>query len=95
MARPRYPRFACDCLRMRPLAVVLIIVIPWTAFVTIALALRRGRPPAFHDWDTAHIQRRLAEIDAQAGATREDRHERDLLWRELFRRGRAHDTESP
>ena len=34
-----------------------------------------GRP-AFHDWDTAHIQRRLAEIDAQAGASREVRHER-------------------
>jgi hypothetical protein len=79
---------------MRPLAVVLIVLIPWTAFVTVALALRRGRPPAFHDWETGQIQRRLAEIDGQGAATREVRRERDQLWRELFRRGRAHDNES-
>jgi hypothetical protein len=81
---------------MRPLAVVLIVVVPWTAFVTIAFALRRGRPPAFHDWDTARIQLRLAEIDAQAQsgtAVREVRRERDRLWRELFRRGRAHEIQ--
>jgi hypothetical protein len=95
MARSRYPRLTCDRLAMRPLAVVLIIVIPWTAFVTIALALHRGRPPAFHDWDTARIQRRLAEIDAQMGAAPQLRRERDQLWRELFRRGRGHNTEGP
>jgi hypothetical protein len=80
---------------MRPLALVLIVLIPWTALVTIALALRRGRPPSFHDWDTARIQRRMSEIDAQPDAPRADRRERTQLWRELFRRGRAHDAEGP
>jgi hypothetical protein len=80
---------------MRPLALVLVVVIPWIAVVTIALALRRGRPPAFHDWDTARIQRRLAEIDTQAGAASRLRRERHQLRRELFRRGRAHDAEGP
>jgi hypothetical protein len=80
---------------MRPLAVVLIVLIPWTAFVTVAVALRRGRPPGFHDWDTERIQRRMAEIDAQPDAPRATRRERSDLWRELFRRGRAHDAEGP
>jgi hypothetical protein len=80
---------------MRPLAVVLVVVIPWTALVTVALALRRGRPPAFYDWETESIQRRIAEIDAQPAAGRDLRRERGRLWSELFRRGRAHDPQDP
>jgi hypothetical protein len=80
---------------MRPLAVVLVVVVPWTALVTVALALRRGRPPAYYDWETERIQRRIAEIDAQPHGTREVRRERGRLWRELFRRGRAHGAEGP
>jgi hypothetical protein len=78
---------------MKPLAWVLVIVIPWCAFVTIFLALRRGRPRPYAGWGTERIQQRLHELDASPDLGAEARRERQNLWRELFHRGRGHEGE--
>jgi hypothetical protein len=76
---------------MTALAYLLSGAIPLTAFLTIALALRRGRPPAWQAWETPRIRNRLAELDrASGGAVAESaevRRERRGLRAELLRRG--------
>ena len=75
---------------MKPLAWVLIVAIPWTAFVTVFVALRRGRPRPYQGWDSGRVERRLHELDAAAPLSGEAERERRELWQELFRRGRAY-----
>lgn len=77
---------------MKPLAWVLVVLIPWTAFVTVFLALRRGRPRPYADWGTARIQQRLDELDRLGSS--DDARERRQLWAELFARGRGHEHEA-
>ena len=69
---------------MRGLAYVLVVVIPLSAFATIALALRRGRPRPYATWSTSQIQDQLTAVGAA------DSVERRQLRDELFRRGRLH-----
>ncbi|MFL6100012.1 MAG: hypothetical protein ACJ71T_08685 [Actinomycetales bacterium] len=83
---------------MKPLAWVLVIAVPWTAFFTVFLALRRGRPRPYAAWATDRIQRRLRELDAGGTPTgdvqpRDVQRERQQLWAELFARGRGHEPE--
>jgi hypothetical protein len=78
---------------MKPLAWVLVVVIPWTAFVTVFLALRRGKPRPYAGWGTERIQRRVRELDSVPHGTADDRRELQQLWEELFRRGRGHEGE--
>jgi hypothetical protein len=79
---------------MKPLAWALVVVIPWTAFVTVFLALRHGRPRPYADWGTERIQRRLHELDSSPDLGAETTRERQQLWQELFRRGRGHEGEA-
>ena len=76
---------------MTALAYLLIVAIPLSAFVTVALALRRGRPPVWQAWETPRIRNRLAELDRASSAavteTAELRRERRGLQAELLRRG--------
>lgn len=97
MALTTYPGRHANVMAMKPLAWVLVVAIPWTAFVTVFLALRRGRPRPYAAWATERIQRRLAELDAAPAATgevqqRDVQRERQQLWAELFARGRAHES---
>jgi hypothetical protein len=78
---------------MKPLAWVLVVVIPWTAFVTVFLALRRGRPRPYAGWSSERIQHRLDELDDGRELDAAGRSERRQLWEELFRRGRGHEGE--
>jgi hypothetical protein len=77
-----------------PLAYVLIVVIPLTALVTVALALRPGRPRPGEALDSAQISARIEALDAQLRGTpadarqaRELQRERRRLHDELLRRG--------
>jgi hypothetical protein len=74
---------------MTALAYTLIVAIPLAAFVTIALALRRGRPQPWQVWETPRIRNRLQELrrapDGSEGA--DERRERRRLQAELMRRG--------
>jgi hypothetical protein len=77
---------------MTPLAYLLLLAIPLSAFGTIALALRRGRPQPWQAWETPRIRNRLAELAALAESpTASDspdvRRERRGLRAELLRRG--------
>jgi hypothetical protein len=76
-----------------PLAYFLIVVIPLSAFVTIAFALRPGRPAPGRTWTTPAIKARMSEIDAQAQPSLDPANaktllrERRKLQAELMRRG--------
>jgi hypothetical protein len=74
---------------MTALAYTLIVAIPLSALVTIALALRRGRPTPWQAWETPRIRNRLAELaGAPAGSeSAEALRERRGLQAELVRRG--------
>jgi hypothetical protein len=74
---------------MTALAYLLIVAIPLSAFITIALALRRGRPQPWHTWETPRIRNRLAELDRTPAGMEgaEARRERRGLRDELLRRG--------
>ena len=74
---------------MTALAYTLIVAIPLSALVTIALALRRGRPKPWQAWETPRIRNRLAELaSAPAGSeSAEALRERRGLQAELLRRG--------
>ena len=79
---------------MTPLAYVLIVVIPLTAFVTVALALLPGRPRAGRAMDSGQISARIEVLDEELRAepaddrqVRQLRRERRRLHDELLRRG--------
>ncbi len=79
---------------MTPLAYALIVIVPLTAFVTVALALLPGRPGPGRALDSDEISARIAALDAQLGSTsggdrqtRQLRRERRRLHEELLRRG--------
>jgi hypothetical protein len=86
-----------------PLAYVLIVVVPLTAFVTVGIALIPGRPGPGRSMDTAALTTRIAAIDAEldaGGSTargsqlRQLKRERRRLHDELLRRGHGHFTPS-
>jgi hypothetical protein len=79
-----------------PLAYVLIVVIPLTAFITVGLALLPGRPGPGRALDSDQISAQIEALDAELGTTpagdrqtRQLQRERRRLHDELLRRGRG------
>jgi hypothetical protein len=75
------------------LAYALIVLIPLSAFITVGIALRPGRPTPGRTWPTSAITSRIQEIEAQVqqpsglGDAKALQRERKKLHAELLRRG--------